>query len=130
MCKHLKEPFLNHGLAKEIIESARFLRREKKFLIYCYCLMPDHFHISLSPSIESGSVSKILQSFKSYTTQIGWRYGIIGELWQKSFYDHIARKGEDLIEIYNYILYNPVRKGLVEKPEDWPFSGVLDPLPV
>ena len=102
----------------------------KKFLIYCYCLMPDHFHISISPSIESGDVSNILQNFKSYTTQIGWKHGIIGKLWQKSFYDHIARKEEDLIQICEYILCNPVRRGLVEKAEDWPFSGMLDPLPI
>lgn len=116
--RHLTSPFQNDNLAKEVVESLFYLKREDDFPMYCYCLMPDHLHIVLSPSRKSGSVSKILQRYKSYTTQEGWKRGISGKLWQRSFYDHIARKNEDLVKICEYILANPVRKGLVDSIED------------
>ena len=92
--------------------------------------MPDHLHLVTSPSMESGSISDLMKAFKSFTTNIGWEYGINGKLWQKSFYDHVVRKDEDLNAICQYILANPVRKGLVTNAEEWKYSGLLDPWPV
>jgi len=128
--RHLSMPFYNPDLADKIMESLLFIREKKEIDLYCYCLMPDHLHIVISPFADSGTVSKVMQEFKGFTTRVSWEYGIIGKLWQKSFYDHIARKDEDLIAICDYILSNPVRKGLFKDPRDWKYSGLLDPLPV
>ena len=96
--------------------------------IYVYCLMPDHLHLLISP-LESGvNISKFVGSFKSKTTRIAWEYGLRGKVWQGRFYDHIIRKTESLQKAGEYILNNPVRKGLVAKLEDYPFSGLVDPI--
>ncbi len=133
--RHLSSPFLDCALAQEVLKSLLSLSAEGKVSLYCYCLMPDHLHIALSPQVSCGGersedLSKILRDFKSYTTRVSWKYGIKGKLWQRSFYDHIGRRGEDLIAICNYILANPIRKGLVEDPDNWSYSGLLDPLPL
>ena len=128
--RHLSSPFSNTNLADQIVSSIHFVRRDKGVSIFCYCLMPDHLHIVTSPSAGSGNISEIMRAFKSFTTNIGWKNGIEGKLWQKSFYDHIIRKDEDLNAICQYILANPVRKRLVTNPEDWKYSGLLDRLPV
>jgi len=39
------------------------------------------------------------------------------------FYDHILRKDEDIPKQINYILQNPVRKGLVKNWKDYPYKG-------
>ncbi len=127
--RSLSEPFQNQILAHKVIDSLLFIREAKGIRLYCYCLMPDHLHLALSPSFLSGSVSNVLQEFKSYVTRLGWEQGIRGRLWQRSFFDYIARKEENLIAICEYILANPVRKGLVEDPKEWPYSGMLDQLP-
>ncbi|MBN2380988.1 hypothetical protein JXM67_14415 [candidate division WOR-3 bacterium] len=44
-------------------------------------------------------------------------------MWQRGYYDHILRKEEDLEIVANYIWGNPVRKGLAETIEEYPFSG-------
>ena len=124
--RHLTQPFNNKDLAHEVLK-ALFNLKEDRISVYCYCLMPDHFHIALSPAYEN--LSKTIGDFKSYTTRISWKFGIRGKLWQRSYYDHIARQDEDLISICQYILENPVRKGLAQTTEDWPYSGLLDPLP-
>jgi putative transposase len=98
--------------------------------IYVFCLMPDHLHILLSP-LESGiPVTQYMSGLISKITHLSWKYGYSGKLMQRSFYDHVVRKEEDLRQIAEYILNNPVRKGLVEKWEDYPFCGLLDPLPI
>lgn len=72
---------------------------------------------------------ELLQAFKSYTTRQAWKYGCQGALWQQSYYDHVARREEDVMAVCRYILDNPVRKGLVEDADAWPYSGMPDPMP-
>jgi hypothetical protein len=45
--------------------------------------------------------------------------------WQKTFSDHLLRSGEPYSEKWNYVSENPVRTGLVEKAEDWPYLGEI-----
>ncbi|MDA8216828.1 MAG: hypothetical protein M0Z94_04340 [Dehalococcoidales bacterium] len=70
-----------------------------------------------------------MQSFKSYTTRIAWRHGYEGTLWQRGYYEHVARCLEDVLAVCEYILANPVRKGLVAEPGLWPYSGMPHPVP-
>ncbi len=88
--------------------------------------MPDHLHIVISPSNSGVSLSKFLNIFKGRTTTaFRNKYGVKG-LWQRSAYDHIIRAEEDLKAIIEYILNNPVRKGIVERAEDYPFSKLFE----
>ena len=45
-----------------------------------------------------------------------------GRFWQEESYDHIIRDEAELNRIRQYILYNPVKAGLVDNPEDWPWN--------
>ncbi|MCF8051888.1 MAG: transposase [Desulfobacterales bacterium] len=122
-------PFQNPAIAEGVVNSLAYIRDAKRGNIYCYCLMPDHLHLALSPLLDLG-VSDIVRQLKSYTTRFAWNFGIRGRLWQKSFYDHIARKDEDLVGICEYILANPVRKGLVRSADQWQYCGLWAPLPI
>jgi hypothetical protein len=44
-------------------------------------------------------------------------------LWQRGFFDHVLRSEESYGQKWNYVRDNPVRGGLVEKTEDWPYAG-------
>ncbi len=46
-------------------------------------------------------------------------------LWQPGFFDHIIRHSESYREKWEYVSQNPVRAGLVECAEEWPFQGEL-----
>ena len=133
--RHLSSPFSDSRLAHEVLKVLLSLREQGRIFLYCYCLMPDHLHTAMSPCISSRrgrseDLSQLIGDFKSYTTRLSWKHGVKGKLWQRSFYDHIGRRGEDLVAICEYILNNPARKGLVEDPNNWPYSGLLDPLPL
>ncbi|MDF1593928.1 MAG: transposase [Desulfobacterales bacterium] len=122
-------PFLDKDLSTQIIKSVLFYRNQKGIRLYSYCVMPDHFHLVMSPANGFG-VSQLVRNLKTYTTKLAQEKGLNGKLWQKSFYDHILRKDESLLKICEYVFANPVRKGLVARPEEWAYSGMPDPLPL
>lgn len=92
--------------------------------------MPDHLHLLASP-LESGKpITQLVGGISSKITRFSYQYDYSGKLFQRSFYDHIVRKDDDLRKIAEYILNNPVRKELVRNREEYPYCGFLDPLPV
>jgi REP element-mobilizing transposase RayT len=107
------EYFKNNSLCEEVIGCLIQEKREHGFSIYAYCLMPNHLHMLLSPNQSGKSVSRFIGSVKSQTTRIAWKQDLKEKLWQGSFYDHVLRKDEDVRQTAEYILNNPVRKGLV-----------------
>lgn len=92
---------------------------------WAYIFMPDHLHLILEGNSEKADLWKTVRLFKQKTGF--WlsnnRKGI---RWQKDFYDHIHRKGEDLKKHIIYIMENSVRRGLIDSWEDYPFKGSLD----
>ncbi len=95
-----------------------------KFKIWAYCFMPDHLHLVVEGLDNNCDLKRFVYRFKQksgyLTSQIN---GI--SLWQKSFYDHVLRKDEDLMEVCKYTWANPVRKGFVKDYKKYPYSGSL-----
>jgi REP element-mobilizing transposase RayT len=83
------------------------------------CVMPDHVHLLLAPIEEN--LLNLIGRWKSYTTHLIRIEEKVGRLWQRSFYDHGLRKDEDVTKVAEYIVSNPLRRGLIEKWEDYPF---------
>ena len=88
--------------------------------------MPNHLHLLLTPSVSGATVSQFISALKSMSTRLCWKHGITGKVWQGRFYDHILRKNEGIETVVEYILHNPVRKGLVEDWRDYKYCGLLD----
>jgi len=53
------------------------------------------------------------------------RDDISGNIWQRGFFDHLLRNSESYAQKWNYVWENPVRAGLVNNAEDWPFAGEI-----
>ncbi len=76
-------------------------------------------------SDESGNFSTVLHSIKrNYTLNFKKAHGITEPiaLWQERFWDHIIRDEHDLNNHFDYIHWNPVKHGYVQRPEDWSHS--------
>jgi putative transposase len=54
----------------------------------------------------------------------GWRKSR-GQIWEEGFFDHIFRNDESMSEKWDYVVQNPVRAGLVNCAEDWPYQGEI-----
>jgi putative transposase len=97
------------------------------FVMLGYVFLPDHLHMLLRPT-GSSTFSDIMHSLKrNFTAQYKRQQEINGRLrfWQKGFWDHIIRDVDDLQRHLDYIHYNPVRHGLVERPEAWLDSSYI-----
>ncbi|MCA1594077.1 MAG: transposase [Acidobacteria bacterium] len=117
--------FLDGRVAQSTLDCLRVLRSKLNFYVYAYCLMPDHFHALLGVGVSGKSLSAICGAFKSLSTRAYWQW-YEGKLWQRQFFDHVVRNEEDFFETVEYIKLNPMRKGLVECWDEWPYTGRLD----
>ncbi|MFH0930413.1 MAG: transposase [Candidatus Zixiibacteriota bacterium] len=125
-----REVFTNPDFNFQCINYIKEERARLGHAVYVFCLMPEHLHLLSSP-LESGiSVTQYINGLISKITRLSWSYGYSGKLMQRSFYDHVVRKEEDLRQIAEYILSNPVRRGIVQRWEDYPYCGLIDPLPI
>lgn len=115
------------------------VRSRHKFRIVGYVVMPEHVHLLVSEP-GSGNPSKVLQALKqkvSSALQKEPKKQIPGQLmlefreseaeedafWQRRFYDFNVWNPQKVKEKLDYMHANPVERGLVEHPKDWPWSS-------
>ena len=119
ICTHKNIPLLKK-YGKLIFQSIMEGPLSKGSDMMAVCVMPDHVHFLLSPISEN--LIGLVGRWKGYTTHLIEMKGYKGKVWQRSFYDHALRKEEDLMKVAEYIVCNPVRKGLVRDWEEYPYS--------
>jgi len=105
-------------------------RREKcHFLLTAWVFLPDPAaagHAIIFPPYPL-TISRVMESIKVGSThRINSGRRESGLLWQPRFFDRAVRTVQEYYEKVEYIHLNPVRAGLVERAEDWPWSSVRD----
>ena len=92
-----------------------------------FVLMPDHVHVFVGAE-GSPALSRWVGSMKGFLASRRRARGFPGAAWQEGFFDHVLRSSESYDEKWDYVRMNPVRAGLVARPEDWPFAGEIHQL--
>jgi len=90
--------------------------------IWAYCLMPNHVHLIAVPFSEEALAKGIGRAHEQYTRRVNYREGWLGHLWQGRFAS-CPMDEKHLLAAARYIERNPVRAGLAERPEKWPWSS-------
>ncbi|MGA7524811.1 MAG: transposase [Acidobacteriaceae bacterium] len=117
-----RRPLLAASEAKSAFERTLEQVRQYYGLRICgYVVMPEHVHLLVSEP-ERGKLATALQMLKQIVshemrTKGGTRF------WQTRYYDFNVWSDRKRIEKLKYIHRNPVRRRLVEKPEDWAWSS-------
>jgi putative transposase len=127
-----------------LVDSIVSSRQKHQFDLWAYVFMPNHVHLLICPREPEYSVSNILLSIKQPVARKATNYlrnddpdGLKAlatsqahrpyRFWQKGGgYDRNITKMHTMIELVRYIYNNPVRKGLVETPEQWHYSSAAD----
>jgi putative transposase len=102
-------------LAQNIFGSVAFRHERRDWFCHLFLLMPDHLHALLSFVNRSKTIQQIVGDWKR------WLAVKRGIQWQTNFFEHRIRDEQAGTEKFQYILNNPVRKGLVERWEDWKY---------
>lgn len=123
--KNRQPLFKNQVNLRLLRKTIREVKTLYPFEMRGYGFLPDHFHLLFHSEAET-AVTKILHSIKRNFT-INYKKALcISEsisLWQKRFWDHVIRDDHDYLNHLHYIHYNPVKHGLVTKPEDYPHTS-------
>ena len=90
--------------------------------IWAYCLMPNHVHAVVVPHAENSLASFFGPLHKLYAQHTNQRYEWAGHLWQARFFS-VPMDESHAMSALRYVELNPCRSGLVEKPQDWPWSS-------
>ena len=116
-----REPRLSTTTARNVFEQTlERVRRWYGFYIVGYVVMPEHVHLLVSEP-ERGSLALALQMLKQLVSR---RLRVEGKaLWQRRYYDFNVWSERKRLEKLRYLHRNPVRRGLVEHPEDWKWSS-------
>jgi putative transposase len=107
-------------------------REKRKYLLHEFVVMPDHFHLLVTPQ---ESLEREMQLIKGgFSFRAKRELGFMHEIWQPSFYDRRGRDAEEYFAFREYIRQNAQKRGLAVKAEDYRYSSawpwlVLDEAP-
>jgi len=97
------------------------VRRDYGVCVYGYVVMPEHVHLLLNEPERN----TFAQAIKALKQGVARRLALRAKdsLWQARYYDFNVWSEGKFVEKLRYIHRNPVKRGLVEKPEDWLWSS-------
>jgi REP element-mobilizing transposase RayT len=90
-----------------------------------YVIMPDHVHVFVVIPPGRITLRSWIQSLRSVIGKELLKLRIDKPHWQEGFFDHVLRSSESYAQKWDYVRMNPVRAGLCETPDDWPYQGEI-----
>ncbi len=134
-----------------IIESLQHCQKQKGLIIYSYCLMSNHIHLIVGRKGES-KIEEIVRDFKKFTSvhvcrtiennlaesRKGWMLKLFQsaaddsnkhtkyKFWQNEYHPVELYNNDTIDQKLEYIHDNPVKEGIVDRPEDYLYSSARD----
>jgi REP element-mobilizing transposase RayT len=117
-----RKTFLSPQDYETYLERLTRYRRKYDTTLYAYCLMPNHVHLLLECSDQP--LAKFMQGVQqSYSQYFNLCHRKVGHVFQGRYKAIICDRDEYLLELIRYIHLNPVRAGIVKRPEQYRYSG-------
>lgn len=136
-----RKTFISDKYFEIMMDSFNFYQKKFGMSISAFVIMPEHFHMIA----ESEMLSRAIQSLKSYTAKLiikelrndkhfetlnffcdnrlSYKKKSNYQVWEESFHPKKILNLKMLNQKIDYIHYNPVKRNLVENPEDWKYSS-------
>ena len=133
--------FTNPEIVPKLLDSLRFVQKEREVVIYAYVIMEHHFHLIAS----APELTKTMKEFKSYTARriidylenrnfaklldklhrekLAHKTKCDYQLWQEGSHPEEIYSEAMLLQKIEYIHNNPVRRGYVDEPTQWRYSS-------
>lgn len=123
-----KQPlFLKEEDYQFFLKKLQDLKKKYDHSIYAFCLMPNHFHLSIQT--RKDSVSKIMSSLStSYSMYFNRVYNHFGPVFQNRFKSILVENDSYFLELSRYIYLNPIKDGLVKNPIEYEYSSLKEAL--
>ena len=96
--------------------------KQQRWRCYSYCLMNNHYHLVIETP-EGNLISGMRRLNGVYTQMFHRRHGRVGHLFQGRYKSIIVDQEGYLLELCRYVVLNPVRAGIIDKPQQWRWSS-------
>jgi REP element-mobilizing transposase RayT len=107
----------------QLVEDAMLHFDGERYRLLAWVVMPNHVHM-LCETLPEFLMSTFMKSIKSYSARLANKLlGREGPFWMGDYHDRAVRDEDHLKRIIEYIHLNPVKAGLVDRPEDWRWSS-------
>ncbi|MEX2603312.1 MAG: transposase [Gracilimonas sp.] len=136
--------FAKPEIAGYLIDAIKYHQSQNNLRVYAWCIMENHFHLiaehedlkTCMQSIKSYTAKQILDFLKSvndhlYLKQLAFskkrgKKESVYQVWQEGYHPKQISTDEMLRQKTNYVHYNPVKRGYVDRVEDWRYSSGRD----
>jgi putative transposase len=120
-CYRRRPKFDNDTARSEFVSALERVRQNYELCVYAYVVMPEHVHLL----INEPQHNTLAQAIKSLKQGVARRIALRAKdsFWEARYYDFNVWSERKFVEKIRYIHRNPVHRGLVAKPEDWPWSS-------
>jgi REP element-mobilizing transposase RayT len=117
------------GVPDVVLDGLKWLEEERGWNTYAAVVMPNHLHwVTRNSEGRNGELLGDLESFKRFTgRRANKSFDRHGEFWARDDFDHWCRSSEKTTGAVEYVKKNPVKAGLCERWEDWPWTVVNYP---
>jgi len=114
--------FQTERMANLLIDTIFHYRREQKFLIHEFVVMPDHIHLLLAPA--GIALERAMQLVKGgYSYRVKKELALDMEIWERGYVDHRIRNAADYARHVAYIRQNPVEAHLANWAQSFPYCS-------
>ena len=95
---------------------------DEKWIVHAYCLLGNHFHILVET--PEGALARGMRDLNGrYAQWFNWRHDRRGHVFEGRYRSVVVEKQTHLMELHRYIVLNPVRSRLAERPSEWRWSS-------
>jgi putative transposase len=118
-----RDVFLKDGDYRAFLQALADAHEQLPMRVLAWCLMPNHFHLALWPHADGDLGTWMHWACNAHVRRYHQHYHSSGHLWQGRYKSFPVQQDDHLLTLLRYIERNPVRAGLVERAEDWPWSS-------
>lgn len=128
-CAHMQQNLFQRDQVAELMVATFLKYRDAgEFELHEYVVMPNHIHLLISIADEQ-KLGRVIQLIKGGFSHSLRQNGIVFRaVWEQRYYDRRVRDAHEFAEFSRYIRQNPVRKGLVERAEAYPYASARKPM--
>ena len=109
---------------QNFLNTLQHVNKRYNWICHAYCLMTNHYHLLIET--PDGNLSIGMRQLNGVYTQLfNKRHGRTGHLFQGRYKAILIQKDSHLLEVCRYVVLNPVRARMVERPDEWKWSSYL-----
>ena len=122
-CTHARaRHFVIAAHVATVLEQILRAAADEHMAIVAYCFMPDHLHLLVEGSRDDSDCLSFIRRAKQFSG-FYFKKAHGKQLWQRYGHERVLRSDERTLSVARYIFENPVRAGLAERVDDYPFLG-------